>query len=161
MPRAIVRLAWPALLALGLACSKSKDTGAPATTGAPGAPAPAGAAAPAAHVQGTPQTDQVLDAFKDAGLHADGFAVLQPVPYGASFCQGGRVESVDTLICEYGDDGALDRGKQLLRDEWNREGVQTGVTTAAKRTLLAVADRGHHDPNGKTINKILAAFKKL
>jgi hypothetical protein len=65
------------------------------------------------------------------------------------------------LICEFADDGTLGRGKQLVHDEWSRENVQTGVATASKHTLLAIADRGHHDPNGKTISQILKAFKKL
>jgi hypothetical protein len=59
------------------------------------------------------------------------------------------------------DDSTLDRGKQLVHDEWSRENVQTGVATTTKHTLLAIADRGHHDPNGKTISQILKAFKKL
>jgi hypothetical protein len=128
---------------------------------APGGGAAPASGTPAAHVSGTPQTGDVLGALKDAGLQADGFAPLEPVPYGASYCEQGRVQGVDTLICEFADDGTLGRGKQLVHDEWSRENVQTGVATASKHTLLAIADRGHHDPNGKTISQILKAFKKL
>ena len=39
--------------------------------------------------------------------------------------------------------------------------MQTGVTAHKQQTLLALVDRGHHDPNGKTINQIVSAFKKL
>jgi hypothetical protein len=94
-------------------------------------------------------------------LHADGFAPLQPVPFGAGYCEQGRIDGIDTLVCEFADDGALDQGKRLMQDQWEREGVQTGVAAATKRTLLGVADRGHHDPNGKTISRILTAFKKI
>ena len=39
--------------------------------------------------------------------------------------------------------------------------MQTGVATTAKHTLLGIVDRGHHDPNGKTISRIVTAFKKI
>jgi len=151
------RLRWVGLslaVAAAAVAGCSKKAAAPAPGAAPGA-------APAAHVSGTPQTGDVIDAMKSAGLPPEGFAALEPVPFGASYCEQGRVQGVDTLICEYADDGSLSRGKQLVHDEWGRENVQTGVTTATKHTLLAVADRGHHDPNGKTISQILKVFKKL
>ena len=132
-----------------LACGKSK-------VGTPGAPA-----TPPAHVGGTPTTDKVVDVIKEAGLRAEGFAVPQPIPFGAGYCEEGRIEGIDTLVCEFADDASLAEGKRLVHDQWDREGVQTGVSTASKHTLLGIADRGHHDPNGKTINRILAAFKKI
>jgi hypothetical protein len=140
------------VLATTLACGKSK-VGTPA---APGAPAP-----PPAHVGGTPATDKVVDVIKEAGLRAEGFAVSQPIPFGAGYCEEGRIEGIDTLVCEFADDASLAEGKRLVHDQWDREGVQTGVATASKHTLLGIADRGHHDPNGKTISRILAAFKKI
>jgi len=103
----------------------------------------------------------VIEAIKDAGLRAEGFTLLQPIPFGAGYCEQGRVEGIDTLVCEFADDASLTQGKQLVQEQWGREGVQTGVATSAKRTLLGVADRGHHDPNGKTISRILASFKKI
>jgi hypothetical protein len=158
------RSAPPVLLLLavalaggGSACSKHKDGG----SGAPPVPGAPASGTPASHLSGTPRTDKVIDTLKGTGLRADGFTVLDPPPFGAGFCEQGRIEGIDTLVCEFADNDALDRGKKLLRDSWEREGVHTGVTTAALRTLLAVADRAHHDPNGKTINQILTAFKKI
>jgi hypothetical protein len=52
------------------------------------------------------QTDAVLDAWKSAGLKPEHFAPVQPPPYAASYCEGGDVAGIDTLVCEYGDDGA-------------------------------------------------------
>jgi hypothetical protein len=118
------------------------------------------AAAPA-HVKGTPQTDKVIDSIKSVGLRPEGFAPLEPVPFGASYCEQGQVQGVDTLVCEYKDSATLDQGRKLLTGVWDREGVRTGVTAFSKNTLLAVVDRGSSDPNGKTINQILKAFKKL
>lgn len=151
------------VLALGagaLGCSKNKGAAAAAAAAPDGGAAPATAASPT-HVTGTPQTDQVVDSLKSAGLPVEAFAALQPVPYGASTCQQGKVQGIDTLICEYADPGSLDRGKKLLHDDWDQEGVQTGVATSSGQTLLAIADRGHHDPNGKVISQIIKAFKKL
>ena len=45
------------------------------------------------HVDGTPHTDAVVGAWRSAGLAPEGFAPLQPVPYGASYCEEGRVRA--------------------------------------------------------------------
>src|SRR5205823_493139 len=113
-----------------------------------GASGGAGAAPAATHVAATPHTNEVLDTMKSANLRAEGFAPPQPVPFGAGYCEQGRIEGIDTLICEFADDAALAQGRRLAQEEWGREGVQTGVAATAKHTLLGVADRGHHDPNG-------------
>jgi hypothetical protein len=120
-----------------------------------------GGGAQAAHASGTPQTGDVLEAWKGAGLSPARFAAVQPPPYAAMYCERGDVGGVDTLVCEYGDDAALDRGKKQLEDEWSRAGVHTGVTVRTKRTLLSAVDRERHDPNGKTINQLVQAFRKL
>jgi hypothetical protein len=115
----------------------------------------------AAHVDGTPHTDAVLDAWTGAGLAPQGFAAVKPAPYAATYCERGSVGGVETLVCEYADEGAITRGQQELKDEWARVGVQTAVAVRTKRTLLAAVDRERHDPNGKTINKLIQAFRKL
>jgi hypothetical protein len=125
-----------------LACGKSKQGG-------------------PAHVEGTPHTDAVLEAWKDTKLAPQGFAAVQPPPFAAAYCERGDVAGVETLICEYGDDAALDRGQKQLEEEWQRSGVRTGVALRNKRTLLAAVDRERHDPNGKTINQLIQAFRKL
>jgi hypothetical protein len=145
--------AFAALLAFGAlvsgACGKSKTSG-----------GPAGAAAPA-HVDGTPHTDAVLDAWKSAGLKPEGFAPLVPPPYVAAYCERGTVSGVDATVCEYADDAALDRGQKQVKDEWGRTGVHTGVVMRDKRTLLSAVDHELRDPNGKTINQLIQAFRKL
>jgi len=114
-----------------------------------------------AHVDGTPHTDQVVNAWKGAGFPAEGFAAIDPTAYRAGYCSQGRVGGIDALICEYRDDDSIDRARKLIQDEWGKEGVHTGVALRSKRTLVAVADRGRSDPSGKTINKLLDTFKKL
>lgn len=121
----------------------------------------AAAGGTAGHVDGTPHTDAVIDGWKSAGLATEGFAAVQPVPYGASYCEQGRVQGLDALICEFAQDAALNQGDHLLRQEWERQGVHTGVSLRTQRTLLAVVDRGLHDPNGKTIRQLVQVFRKL
>jgi hypothetical protein len=133
----------------------------------PGAVAPAGAApaapvpAPAQHVDGTPHTDAVEDAWRGAGLAPEGFAALQPVPYGASYCEEGRVQSIDTLVCEYRDQDALGKGQAGLLEQWGREGGHTGVAFHSKLTMIGIVDRARHDPNGKVIHRVIDTFRKL
>jgi hypothetical protein len=158
-------LALAGTLAAGLlclssiGCHKSAAPGtAPASPAAPGAPA---AAAPAAHVDGTAHTDMVENAWRTAGLAPEGFAPLQPVPYGAAYCEEGRVQSIDTMICEYRDQDALAKGQAGLMEQWGREGGHTGVAYHQKLTMIAVVDRARHDPNGKIIHQVIETFRKL
>jgi len=143
-------------------CHKSEAP--PPATATPGAPPAAPAAAPpaaAAHVDGTPHTDAVEGAWRNAGLAPEGFAALQPVPYGASYCEEGRVQSIDTLVCEYKDQDALAKGQAGLMDQWGREGGHTGVAYHSKLTMIGLVDRARHDPNGKVIHQVIDTFRKL
>jgi hypothetical protein len=105
--------------------------------------------------------DAVIEAFTDAGLSPEGFAALNPVPYGAADCKEGRLQTIDTLVCEYRDGDTLARGETALLEHWGREGGHTGLALHNRLTLLGVFDRARHDPNGKVITKVIATFKKL
>jgi hypothetical protein len=138
-----------------LGCSKkSGDAAAPGGGAAPNAPQ-------RSHVSGTPSTDDVVDAWKGAGLNPASFVAIDPMAYRAGYCSQGTLGGIDALICEYADDESLDRAKKVIQDMWNKEGIHTGVEVRTKRTLIAVADRQKADPNGKTIAKAVATFKKL
>src|SRR5262245_26347369 len=142
------RLCLAALAVLcGLGCGKKQE-------GAAGASGPT-------HVDGTPHTDDVVSAWKGAGLAAEGFAAVDPSAYRAGYCSQGRLGGIEAIICEYRDDESLDRAKKTIQDQWGKEGVHTGVAVRTKRTLVAVADRAKSDPNGKTISKAVETFKKL
>jgi hypothetical protein len=149
----IYATACAALLFLAGGCGKK--------TGGAGAAAGKGAPPGHAHVDGTPHTDDVVKAWKGAGLATDAFAQVDPGPYRAGYCSQGRVGGVDALICEYTDDDNLDRAKKMIHDDWGKEGIHTGVAVRSKRTLIAVADRASADPNGKSISKAIETFKKL
>jgi hypothetical protein len=153
-------------LAAGLLCLWSTGchkNAAPGTAGAasPSAPGAPAAAAPAAHIDGTAHTDVVENAWRTAGLAPEGFAPLQPVPYGAAYCEEGRVQSIDTVVCEYRDQEALSKGQAGLMEQWGREGGHTGVAYHQKLTMIAVVDRARHDPNGKIIHQVIETFRKL
>jgi hypothetical protein len=136
------------LLAAVTACGKKA-----ASTGAP--------SSPAAHVQGTPHTDDVLNAWRNVGLAAEGFARIEPAPNSATYCEHGQVRGVDTLVCEYGSEESLTRGTQQVKEGWQRVDVHTGVVIRAKRTLMVVVDRERREPSGKTISQMAKVFGKL
>ena len=94
-------------------------------------------------------------------LNQEGFAPITPVPFGAAYCEQGRVQSVDAMVCEYRDQDSLARGKTQMIEQWGREGVNTGVAFQTKLTLLGVLDRGRRDPNGKVVSQVVDAFRKL
>jgi hypothetical protein len=151
-----------ALLAPGLLLGCHKAAPPPAVAGAPAATAPgAPVAGSASHVDGTPHTDAVENALRDAGLTPEGFAPLVPVPYGAATCDEGRVQGLDTVVCEYRDQTALTKGQATLLEQWGREGGHTGVAYHQKLTMIAVVDRARHDPNGKVIQRVIETFRKI
>ncbi len=119
-------------------------------------------AVPVAHVPGTPHTDEVLTAWRNAGLVLEGFASAPaPAPNTAIYCEHGKVRGVDTTVCEYESDPALDRGMAEVRADWERRDVHTGVLLRAKRTTMAAVDRERREPSGKTISAMVKAFRKL
>jgi len=137
------------LLATFPSCGKNKSapTAAPAST--------------AAHVQGTPHTDDVLNAWRNAGLAPEGFARVDPAPNSAFYCEHGVIRSVDTLVCEYTSEDALTRGAQQVKEGWARVDIHTGVILRAKRTTMVVVDRERREPSGKTISLLAKVFGKL
>ncbi len=118
-------------------------------------------APPAAHVQGTPHTDEVLNAWRNAGLAPEGFARVDPAPDSAAYCEHGQVRGVDTLVCEYASEEALTRGTQQVKEVWARVDAHTGAILRAKRTTMVVVDRERREPSGKTINQMAKVFEKL
>lgn len=146
------------MVALGLACQVGifSAFGCRARTPASGSGAGAGL-----HVRGTPHPDELVKAWRGAGLPVDGFVALAPPPYGGAYCEEGRVDAIDTMICEYPDTAALERGKTSLVEQWGREGGHTVAAVQAKLTLLGMCDRALRDPNGRTISKAIETFRKL
>lgn len=151
-------------LALAAGCKRGGDAPAAPPAAATVPPAPGSAPPPASAappVGPTAHPDAVVEAFTGAGLSPEGFAALNPIPYGAAACKEGRVQTIDTLVCEFRDPDALARGEAALLEHWGREGGHTGVALHSRLTLLGVFNRARHDPNGKVISKVIDTFKKL
>ena len=123
------------------------------------APPPPPAAAQ--HVDGTPHTDAAVKAWQGAGLTPEGFAPLTPAPFGAAYCEQGRVQAIDTVVCEYRDQAALTRGKAELLEQWGVKVPTPRYAFQTKLTLLGAMDRARRDPNGKVISQLVDTFRKL
>ena len=108
--------------------------------------------------EGGVRLEQISDAFNSAGLKADNFQPTDPTRFNATKCLAGQVDNIDTIVCEYGSPDALALGKKA-GEQWAGNAT-TAAVLGNGRTLLAVADRAHTDPNGKTIHKITQAFTK-
>jgi hypothetical protein len=102
--------------------------------------------------------EQISEAFNSAGLKTDNFQPTDPSRFNATKCVAGQVDHIDTVVCEYGSPDALALGKKA-GEQWVGNAT-TAAVLGNGRTLLAVADRAHSDPNGKTIHKITQAFTK-
>ena len=108
--------------------------------------------------EGGVRLEQVSAAFDSAGLKTNEFKPTDPSKFNAQKCVEGAVDGVDTVVCEYGSPDALALGKKA-GEQWAST-APTAAVLGNGRTLLAVADRAHVDPNGKTIHKITQAFTK-
>lgn len=108
--------------------------------------------------EGGVRLEQVSDAFASAGLKVEHFQPEDPTRFSAQKCYAGSVESVDTVVCEYGSPDALALGKKA-GEQWAGNAT-TAAVLGNGRTLLLVADRARVDPNGKAIQKITQAFTK-
>ena len=109
--------------------------------------------------EGGVRLEQVSESFNSAGLKADNFTPTDPTRFNATKCVAGRVEDIDTVVCEYGSMDALALGKKA-GEQW-ASGANTAAVLGNGRTVLAVADRERVDPNGKTIHKITRAFTQV
>ena|ERR1044071_1044842 len=94
--------------------------------------------------------DKVLEAWKAEKLEPSAMAAAQ-VAFGKD-CQGGIVESIDVLLCNFASPAeakaAEDAGLAWV-------GQATGASQARGAALVVLADRKKSDPNGRTINRLL------
>lgn len=114
-----------------------------------------------AHVQGTVHTDEVLTAWRNAGLTADGFVAMNPPANSAAYCEHGFVHGVDTTVCEYLSDETIGRGIEQVKADWARTDTHTGVVVRTKRTTMVAVDHERREPSGKTISQMAKVFAKL
>ena len=67
--------------------------------------------------EGGVRLEQVSDAFNAAGLKTDNFQPTDPSRFNATKCLAGRVDNIDTVVCEYGSPDALALGKKA-GEQW-------------------------------------------
>jgi hypothetical protein len=113
------------------------------------------------HVAGTPSTDGVLEAFREAGLDVGGVANAEADPWGADVCSAGPIAGVEVVICEFSSDAQLGKTRADAVRDWSSVNVDTGLVAENQRTLLIVVDRGRKDPHGRAIGKMVTAFKRV
>jgi hypothetical protein len=101
---------------------------------------------------------QINDALIAAGFKLDTFHPADARTFSAQSCAAGTLNGVDAVVCEYSSPQATALGKKAGED-WVAQAM-TGTVLANGSTMLALADRGRVDPNGKTIHKISQAYTK-
>jgi hypothetical protein len=97
-----------------------------------------------------------MDALNGAGLKVEPFHPVDARHFAALACSQGRVEGFDALVCDYGTAEGWVRGKKPAEDFIGQ--AFTGTWATRDRLLLVVADRDHHDPTGRSLQKVLRAF---
>jgi hypothetical protein len=107
---------------------------------------------------GGAQLKQVNDAFLAAGFKLDSFHATDAARFAARVCVNGSLDGVDTVVCEFANHDAVAAGRRAAED-WVATAT-TGAVLDNGVVMLAVADRGRADPNGKTIHRITQTFTK-
>jgi hypothetical protein len=95
-------------------------------------------------------------ALEKAGFKTDALQSADPAKFSAQKCVQGQFDGVDTVLCEYGSAEAASQG-QNAGEDWAAQAT-TGLVLINGFSVLAVADRGRADPDGKRIQKIAKAF---
>ncbi len=113
------------------------------------------------HVSGTASTDAVLDTFNASGFDVASMKVVEPGVWVADHCEQGTVAQLDVVLCEYKTEQAMASGEDEIRKGWDVVNVDTGVVVHNGRTIMAIADRAKHDPEGRVIARLLNAFRAL
>jgi len=125
------------IILVGIIAAVSSRSGA-----APSSPAADGAAA-------------VIAAWKADGLDVTTFKPRADKALGGD-CQAGKVGGVDVTLCRYPDAA---KAKAAVDSGFAAIGSYTGTALAQGPMLMVVSDRGHADPQGRTIDKLAQTFE--
>jgi hypothetical protein len=135
MKRALIIITL-ALLAAHLGCSKVDE---------------------AAHRQ---EASGVLKRLADAGIKLKDAAPLDAAPFSAAACERARVGELVLTACSFAgdvDESGAEKRAEKMEDLLGEE-ADTVVARALGGVVVAIADPGGADPNGKAIAHILAAL---
>ncbi|HKA87743.1 MAG TPA: hypothetical protein VKE22_08770 [Haliangiales bacterium] len=103
------------------------------------------------------QAQAIVAAWQKAGLEPSALEPIDGKPFDDGKCRTGSVGGIDVTMCEYKDADAAKRAEAV---GLTKIGDATGVARAEGRVMLVLADRRGHDPNGRTINRILKVFSE-
>ncbi len=101
------------------------------------------------------QAQSIVAAWQKAGLEPSALEPIDGKPFDDGMCRTGSVGGIDVTLCEYKD---ADAAKKAEAVGLTKIGDATGVARAEGRVMIVLADRRGHDPNGRTINRILKVF---
>ena len=117
-----------------------------------------GALAACGKGEGGGQVQSVVSAWQKAGLEPTEFQPIDGKPLEDGTCRAGSVGGIDVTVCEYKDP---ETAKKAENTGLAKIGDTTGVARAEGKMLLVLADRKGHDPNGRTINRIVKTFSEV
>jgi hypothetical protein len=100
-------------------------------------------------------TADLVSAWQSAGLEPTAFQPTDARGTGGT-CRAGKVKGIDAMVCELDD---ADKAKRAEPAGTALIGDATGAALSQGKLLLVLADRGHTDPNGKTIKEISRVFR--
>jgi hypothetical protein len=109
--------------------------------------------------EGGAHLKDVESAFGKEGWKIDAFQATDAQRFSAQKCVAGAIEGLDAVVCEFGSDEAVQRGKKAA-EGWVGAAV-TGVALDKGRTVLALADRSRVDPNGKLVHRISKTYRDI
>lgn len=105
---------------------------------------------------GSSATEDMLNAWRQAGLMPAVFTKLESDDLRPGTCQQGKVDGVSVVLCEYADAAAA---RAAHNTGLAQVGESTGLAIAAGKLLLIVSDPDKSDPEGRKINAIATAFR--
>lgn len=99
--------------------------------------------------------DDIVDAWKAAGMATTVFEARDGADLGGGRCEAGRVDGLHVIVCRYDE---AEAAKAATSAGLKVVGDATGAALPADRLLLVVADRDRVDPSGRAIHKLTTTF---
>jgi hypothetical protein len=105
--------------------------------------------------------EQVVAAWRGAGVTLPPFRTLDPQPFNAQACSQGEIQGVEAIVCAYPDAQASERAEQQQRARFAMGSSTTALTVRKGAALITLTDPAHSDPNGRMIARLVSSLKSL
>ena len=115
-----------------------------------------GWAASGCEESGSNKADEVVEAWRTAGLMPSVFTALENESLKPGKCQQGKVDGVSVVLCEYADASAA---RAAHNTGLAQVGEATGLALTADKMLLIASDPDKADPSGRKIDAISMTFR--